>query len=388
MITMLNMLINRDAAILMLYTAVLSFVMAANSQPLKGDYCYFGIPFILLSNPSRLSDQRGIPTGILYRFESEENWEVQAGVVYPFENNGISFVYGYRKGKDIHKLSTGFNHRVDNFSVGSSFNLEYDAKSLSSLSLDVAAGHRKDDFSVSVVLKDIKFTDSGSVKLPSLNFIVSGPVNHFRNSVSYELSLFTNFFENKFERPYPGGAWRVRYNLERYPSLVFSCGFEFFQNADRKYETNFGFSLGMNLRRGVSVFGIQGGYKNNVYTGNGETFSSVYFNPTEEVDNIAPKVKLTYNNHERIGYYFSLSGEDDKRGTGIRDWILVISKYPSVNAEVLRIYSGGSIVPSVIYWDRRDSDGNYREEEVVYARLVATDRSNNKSFTEWIEVRD
>ncbi len=355
-------------------------------KTVEGDYSYFGLPFIHRTNPSKIAYQKGIPTGIRYTYESPRNWGLKTGIAYPVNNSGVSFVYGFTKQTNVHLLSAGVSQKIDDrFSVGTGLNMSLDFDEISQMSVDLAAAHVKNDFSISIVLKEIKFTDTSTVTIPSLNLIVSGPIKQFRNNISYELYVSAGFPKNKIEIPYPGGAFNVRYSSLRHPWVVVSSGFDFFQTESRDYQSSFSVSAGMNIGRNRGVAGMHAGYVRCVEDGRDILSTSLFFNPYGQQDITPPNVKLSYEKHPEMGYYFSLYSKDNQRGSGIRDWVLVIADNPSMNGKIVKLFSGGSIPPSTIYWDRRDSEGNFRQQK-VYARLVAVDRADNKSVTEWVEL--
>ena len=84
--------------------ATVLFTVVACAYPfspgvLEGNYNTWGLPLLLLQNPSHIASQQGIPLGVQYYYDDQsKSTSIKTGGVLPFATNAVSFDYSQNDG--------------------------------------------------------------------------------------------------------------------------------------------------------------------------------------------------------------------------------------------------------------------------------------------------
>ncbi|MDG5814275.1 hypothetical protein QA601_04245 [Chitinispirillales bacterium ANBcel5] len=343
------------------------------------NFTYYPSSPTVFYDPSKISLQKGIPTILEIEYISENEWNLRGALSKSFENKGYSVGYEYLKDVGTHRIISGFNHKENNFLIGSAFSIYYDLNGNTSLALDLALATILNEYSISLIYKNVYVYEPFLETNPSLFLRFTGPINFLNQSLFIESGPFLKNVDN-FSNP--GLYLCLSYLSMNFPLSV-SSGFYLVRNSRSEYSTEFSITASFYLDYRNLVTGIRTGY---VVSEKDRYVGSFYVNPTKNKDRKAPLIDIEVRRDSVAGFYFGLSASD-KGGSGVKNWVLAISERPSVRAQAVRMFSGGSIPPSVVYWDGKDSTGTFRANETLYARFVVTDNSNNIAATEWLKVR-
>ncbi|MFW5784560.1 MAG: hypothetical protein ACOCW1_00120 [Chitinispirillaceae bacterium] len=368
--------ISRFSVILLLWTVI-------NGGPLDGNYSSYGLPLSLFHNPSLLTNQVGYPAAFQIRFSREEKINAKGSFVVPLENSGLSF--GYEHGEKKEKLSTGFGHRTSLVDFGSAFDFHFRNRE-PELSVRAALAKKVNNQTVSLVAQNIVVSRRDSSIAAGFSLAVNGPFSNFKN-LNYDLSLYS-FFDESFSRINDlGGICRINFSSVKPLIVDLSTGFEISHRYRKGLEFRYFFSLGAYTFLKPALAGIHAWYEKENSSNRDELTGAVYFNPVQKLDRTPPKVALNYKKDSSGGYYFSIECEESEEESGIRSWILVISSTKKDKGPLLKAFSGGSVAPSVIHWDGKNSAGAVVNEKKVYVKLSAIDKEKNMASTDWLEVK-
>jgi hypothetical protein len=169
--------------------------------------------------------------------------------------------------------------------------------------------------------------------------------------------------------------------------FLYSLGYQLgFKRNDISSSINFSIgTIASIIENGVGIFF---GYGYNVDRKINTIQCNLNFNPFQFRDVTAPYVSMNIScsDNEQPGYYFSLKGNDNINGVGLKSWTLVISDNPSKKSKIKKIFSGGSIVPSTIFWNLKTSEGEFIDSLTLYSRFICIDNSDNTGYTNWITL--
>lgn len=356
------------------------------SNPLDPLYINYGSSQVLYSYCSLIPSQFFYPSSGDLVFTSEEKKiEFSYASLFSFGNNG--FACGYKKndkGNDIIAAGYGLNNKY--FSFGSSINAVV-LKDNPLVNLNVSSYFKIKNHIKTILLSvnDISLVENYTFH-PEVNIALNGNIFE-KPDIEYIASL-RSVIDSSFidQTPFFAKADITgRIGLKSF--FLYSLGYQL-GYINKEISNSINFSLGTIasiLDNGVGLFF---GYGYNIDKQINTIQCNLNFNPFQFRDVTAPYVSMnvTCSDNEQPGYYFSLKGYDNANGSGLKSWTLVISDNPSKNSKIIKIFSGGSSVPSTILWDLKSSEGIFMDSIKLYSRFICIDKSDNTGYTDWITL--
>ncbi len=346
---------------------------------LEESYNPLGIPQSVFYYPSLLAYQTGLPIS-LQVVKNSSFMNVNSAVAVPFRNSGLAF--GYQFLDTANRLTIGFGHDRRFFNIGSSFSYVLN-EDYSDVSLLVSLGKVLNKHQLALIGENIAVSQRDSLHCFGLKVNASGPFAYHHNIYSYDVSFFTSSDKDFSRIDKWGGQFRLKLSTSKPPLIHISTGYEFISAYKAPVEMKYYIDFGVYALVKPVLLGLSGGYEGKQSTDYSCINGTMFINPKFKVDRTAPELFLSYKEAPDSGVYFSLRCTDDENGSGIEGWVLTITPLPKKNAPVLKTFSGGSVAPSVVQWDGRDSRGKEIREKQVYAILTAVDKEGNGSSTEW-----
>lgn len=367
-----------------LFLFVLILSVYTPGGPLNGNYSSYGLPLSIFYDPSLLSDQVGYPAGFQFRLNSERKMDAQGSFIVPLDNSGLSFGYQNEKGTAV--VSSGFGHGTGLLDFGSTFSFHFINKQ-PQLSVRAAFSKSLNKQRVSFITENIVVSERDSSLSAGFRLNINGPFLHYKNLLSYDFSFYS-YLNKEFNGVSDiGGICRINFSSKKAPMIDVSSGFEIRHKHRTGFELRYFLSLGAFTFLKPSLAGIYAGYERMHESSQEDLYGAFYFNPFEKMDRSSPEVALKYKKNEKRGYYFAISCEDESNGSGIKNWVLVISALKKKNGHIIKTFSGGSVAPSVIRWDGKNSEGARVTQEKVYVKLTAVDKADNMASTEWKKIK-
>jgi hypothetical protein len=356
------------------------------SNPLDPLYINYGSSQVLYSHCSLIPSQFYYPSsGDLLFTSDEKKIEFSYASLFSFINNG--FACGYKKnekGKDI--ISAGYGLKNKGFSFGSSINITVlKGNPLVDLNLSSCFDINNHIKKFLLSINDISLVQNHpfypDVNLSLLGNIIEKP--DFQYIISFRSIVYPDSIN---KTPFFGKA-DITGHIGSKSHFLYSLGYQLgFLNSD--ISNSITFSLGTIASITENGVGLFFGYGYNLDKKINTIQCNIHFNPFQFHDVTAPYVSMnvTCSDNELPGYYFSLKGYDNSNGSGIKSWILVISDNPSKNSKIVKIFSGGSNVPSTILWNLKSSEGIFLDSLKLYSRFICVDKSDNTGYTDWINL--
>jgi hypothetical protein len=357
------------------------------SNPLDALYINYGSSQVLYSYCSLIPSQFFYPSSGDLLFTSEEKKiEFSYASLFSFGKNG--FACGYKKnyiGNDIITAGYGLNSKI--FSFGSSINVVVIKDNpLANLNLSTCLKIKNYIKNVIFSVNDISMVENqlfhpevnisltgNIVEKPDLEYVVS-----FRSIIDTNLVVQAPFFAKA----------DITGRIGLKTVFLYSLGYQLgYTKSDASNSINFSMgTIASILDNGVGLFF---GYGYNLDKKVNTIQCNLNFNPFQFRDVTAPYVSmnLTCSESEQPGYYFSLKANDNSNGDGLKSWTLVISDNPSKNSKIIKIFSGGSNIPSTIFWDLKSSEGIFMDSKTLYSRFICIDKSDNTGYTDWITLK-
>lgn len=356
------------------------------SNPLDALYINYGSSQVLYSHSSLIPSQFFYPSsGDLLFTSDEKKIEFSYASLFSFGKNG--FACGYKKnegGKDI--ISAGYGIKNDKVSFGSSINVTVLKENpLVTLDLSSCINIKKHVKNCLLSINNISLVEN-HMFLPDVNISLSGLIFE-KPELQYVFS-FSSLLQSDTIQKSPL-FWKadITGQFGSKSFFLYSLGYQLeYQKSEIYGSINFSIgTIASIIENGVGLFF---GYGFNVIKERNTIQCNLNFNPFQFRDVAAPYVSMNVvcSDKEQPGYYFSLKGTDNTNGSGLKTWTLIISDNPSKNSKIMKIFSGGSIVPSTIFWDLKNSEGVYLDSIALYSRLICIDKSNNTGYTDWINL--
>jgi len=382
---------------IIIYSAILLNIAVNNSSAIppgaiEGNYNYSGLPLLLLTNPSLLCSQNGLPFGAQFSYDQASNsFITKSAVLVPLENNAFSFGYSHYPDIFKNRITAGFSHVESPVALGSSFTFAFDSTDIQ-FTLDAAVSALlAENRTVSFGIRSLIGSDTIQKVIPSSLFLASaGPIPGIGKNMSYDLVFEYIVPSYEFNRARVNGSiWFRSALFERSPAYI-AAGYSLEQNdkeAKQEFSQYAGIDLGTKVKFGPVSIGLSGGYRLGIFDMTNSFSAGIYLNPLENRDLNPPSITMRIApDTMKEGAYFVLGCDDGPKGSGIRQWTLIIADNPSSNAHIIRTYSGGNIPPTSIYWDSRDSHGELYEPRDLYALFVVVDMMDNVAKSEWIPL--
>jgi hypothetical protein len=362
------------------------------SGPIEGNINFSGLPLLLLTNPSLLAKQNGIPIGVQVSYDPvNRSMITRAGIVAPIGKNGVSFAYVHQADFLKNRIYAGFGHVAKQGALGGSFTVAIDSVH-AYMGVNVAGSlFLPREQAISLVINSIVGSDTVLEKIPpQFNVYVNGPFPffHIGKNLVYDFSFGVAMPQYKADTTIMNGSiWLRSAWFERYPLFV-SAGYSI-EDIIRNVNPNqyIGAEIGTKVKFGLVSMGLYCGYRYAFTNTNNTIVAGIYFNPVENRDIDPPRASMkVVSDTITGGCYFILKCDDGPRGSGIRQWTIIIASTPSTNSEIIKTYSGGNIPPTSIFWDLRDSHGQVYESREAYVMFMVLDMADNVTKTDWIPL--
>ncbi len=341
----------------------------------------------LFSNPSIISTQHGIPFSAVFFPSGEEKNEAAAAVSFILEKN--AFAVGYERNEIYNnRIISGYSFKKEFFFFGPSFSFLIDSTKDPNLLLDVASTIQLPRSRyISLVLKNIIGTEKIRRSMPPngrLSFFGGFP--GIEDVLGFDISYYSNFNDLSKGRINHGAKLNIAGTFLKSPMIYYSTGYDL--NREKKSIINhfiYG-KLGLQLRINEISAGLSYGVRYDINSSDYKMHLQVNFNPTTFQHNHKLQINLNIKKsyEKNSGVYVSFDYIDLFKSATVKKWVLVISKLPSSDGEIIKSFSGGNLPPSSIYWNFKDVSGKYYDQEVIYIRGIITDNSNNLAVTPWI----
>jgi hypothetical protein len=372
------------------YSFILSIIciyQCVFSNPLDPLYINYGSSQVLYSHCSLIPSQFYYPSsGDLLFTSDEKKIEFSYASLFSFGSNG--FACGYKKnenGKDV--VSAGYGLKNKSFSFGSSINVTILKENpLVNLNLSSCIDIKNHIKKCLLSINNISLNQNRPLN-PDVNISLSGSIIS-KPDFQYIISLRSIVHSDSINKSPIFGKADITGHIGSKSYFLYSLGYQLvFLNSGISNSINFSLgTIASIIENGVGLFF---GYGYNLEKKNNTIQCNIHFNPFQFHDVTAPYVSMNVicSDNEQPGYYFSLKGHDNSYGAGVKSWTLVITDNPSKNSKIVKIFSGGSIVPSTIFWDLKSSGGIFLDSLMLYSRFICVDKSDNTGFTDWIPLQ-
>lgn len=355
------------------------------SDPLSPLYIIYGNSQVFYSHSSLIPYQDFFPSSCDLQFNSfEKNFDIRYSSIFSFKNNG--FALGFtKKSNSLNCIYSGYGIKKENFTFGSSLNVILEKKD-PLLNLNVSSSlHFNDIFekllfsmnNISLIQKE-KFA-------PDILFDLTGKIVKNYN-LYYDFSLLSNIKVKNLQKSPLDAKFDLAGKYGKKSVFLYSVGYQI------KYDNNsisnmINVSLGSLASISEKCVGLYFGYSQDLKKKLNTIQCNLSFNPFHYKDVTPPVVSMniTCSDYKNSGYYFCLKSNDNNE-SGLNSWTLVISDQPSKNGKIVRIFSGGFPMPSTVFWDKKDSSGEFFDMPKIFARLVVIDKSKNIGYTPWVSL--
>lgn len=362
------------------------FVLPLYSNPFESEFNFYGLPYLIFTNPALLSTQDGNPSGVQFYYNtSEKEFGFKGASILTFKDN--SFSLGYVSGSDPrHRVYSAYSYRYRIFHFGSSYSVSFFPDD-PSLTVDFGAAVNVSGRFISLTGNNLIGTDSILSRFNrkvSLSACGVFPYLHF---LGFDCAYYMNFFDEKEKVPFHGGRLLLAGKGPTFFPVQVSLGIDVFSDKDRIIREKVSGSLGFFIKIGEMGTGIFSGAHYDLSNMDKGFYGCIFFNPTLFYDRTPPVIDLeiysSEEQKEKKGIYLKIICYEKGESSGIKNWTVVFSTLPSKEGEIIKTFSGGNLPPSTVYWDRKDSSGRFLENEKCYVRIVVYDRNNNVSVTPW-----
>lgn len=355
------------------------------SDPLSPLYVIYGNSQVLYSHCALIPYQEFFPSSCDLKFNSlEKNFEIKYSSVFSFKNNG--FAIGLKKsGENENFISTGYGVKNENFTFGSSLNVILD-KDDPLLNLNVSSSLHFNDMFEKMLFSINNISLIQKEKLaPDILFDLTGKIFKKIN-LYYDFSLLAKIKLETIQQSPLDVKFDLAGKYGKKSFFLYSVGYQINYN-NNSISNIMNYSLGSLASISEKCVGLYFGYSLDLNKKSNSIQCNLNFNPFYYKDVTSPVVSMniTCSDSKNSGYYFSLKCDDNSE-SGLNSWTLVISDLPSKNGKILRIFSGGFPLPSTVFWDKKDSSGEFLDTHKIFARLVVIDKSNNIGYTPWVPL--
>ena len=351
-------------------------------------YNHVGLPFAVFYNPSLIYDNSGVSFGVDTRYAGKNNHDVRAALTIPVVNSvnvGSAFSVGMLYDSyDNYQISTGFGTYFKYFKLGASFDIisreKIDSGNDEKLGLCVNLALAADIMerrTVSFVFHNVLVDERNERNVHGLTLGFGGILNP-------NLLLntrVTGYIDKGAARRTEGGAslnfyipqFILKNNIDY--SMNASTGFDIIhyyqgRKTNNKFFMNIGVALFKKPTLAAALIGVD---KNSSY------IAFLYnSNNAEYNENIYSNLKLTESDNGQ--QFFHLEYGSGK----IESWVLSLEEG---SGRIVRTFSGGNVIPSVIEWDGLNYKGDIVKDQAIRARLVIQDKRKNVRESETIVIK-
>lgn len=350
-------------------------------------FSYNSHSFYLFSNPSLLGNQKGLPlsTAILIP-SNNDKLEGKGAISFIFDNNAFSV--GYERNESIkNRIITGYSLKRDFFLFGSSFSFLFEPESKLDLVVDAATTFKLDkDRYISLIFNNLIGTDTiQKLLIPKVSISFFGGFPKIEKYLGFETTLYSLIYNIKKIKIDEGGKIAITGTILKTPMIHYSSGFEIFGNKEKLNKLIQGL-IGVQITINELSTGLSCGISYDINKSDYKLALTLDCNPVKNEQKNPPSVniKIMKGTKENTGLYVSINCSDATKSSSIKKWILIFSTLPSKEGKIVKSFSGGNIPPSTVFWDLRDYQGKYIDQQCTYIRAVISDYRNNISTTPWI----
>lgn len=347
-------------------------------------YNIYGNSQVFYSHCALIPYQNFFPTSCDLQFNSYEKiFDIRYSSVFSFKKNG--FAIGFKKNNKNNCISTGFGAKKENFTFGSSINVILE-KNDPLLNLNVSSSLHFNDFFDKMLfsMNNISLIQKENFS-PDILFDLTGKIIKNYN-LYYNFSLLSNIKAKDFKKSPFDAKLDLAGKYGKKSFFLYSIGYQ--MNYDNNSILNMiNVSLGSLASISEKCVGLYFGYSHDLKKNINTIQCNLSFNPFHYKDVTPPVVSMnvTCSDDKNYGYYFCLKSNDNNE-SGLNSWTLVISDQPSKNGKIVKLFSGGFPMPSTVFWDKKNSRGEFFDIPKVFARLVVIDKSKNIGYTPWVSV--
>ncbi|MBD3321754.1 MAG: hypothetical protein GF350_11720 [Chitinivibrionales bacterium] len=307
-----------------------------------------------------------------------------------------SFSFGYSGETDsgFNQISLGFSDNHKKFFWGGVFDFLFiDAAPQVTIDIGASYEHTERLYS-SIAFLNIFETDKSFSRLArTVDYSIAGqPLSTVR--LYFLLDIFARIYTISAGKLGYGFDAMIQKDFFKNPffNLYARCLFESDKNKEIGVAAEFG--TGIFAYFSKTLAGISVGYRYPVESSSDKIFLSLYINPSHGDDDTPPTAVLDFSRaaftpdgdgiHDNI--LISISCADNKDGTGLKKWSIVITSNQDDSKGIVRMYAGASLPPETIQWEGRDSQGNLCEPGAYFIQFTASDNNNNITKTPWKKV--
>jgi hypothetical protein len=342
---------------------------------------------VLFSHCALIPLQKFYPSSCEISFYSgNKNIDFRYASLFLFGKKG--FAIGYRKllnGGNI--VSTAYGLKQENFNFGAGFNIFFNkgapyllvnvssAAELHEKNRIVVSGINIGNLSKESIYPEVKIENAGYL-FKKKNIVYNAEVNHvFNDAVFLGQSSGMSFY--------------LKSKLYDQPGFFYSLGYELQYEKMTNIHHIAGTGLGVVASFSEKATGLYFGYSYDFFSKESKIQCKLHYNPFEYTDIMAPNpiVNVSCGSGTKTGFFVSVQCTDNEGGSGIKSWTLVFTDKPGKNGNIYKVFSGGNIVPSTVYWDLRDKTGNVLDTVSFYTRIVVIDNKKNAGYSPWIFLK-
>jgi len=363
---------------------------------LSGSRTETALPFLVDEYPSLISFQKGLFCGSRFSFYSADvSNKVTAGITRAGNTGGFSLAWMRESNSGYHHVHGGFSHRFGQFAYGGAlFGHFGDAIGVNFDVSGSLALSKSENIIISINLRnlypaDTVFSFIKPTARVSLGGVIIPSARLFGDVGGYFL------FSDYVHRHIGYGAFMdIKKNFLENPSLQIALKVEYDTIPSVRNSLTMTLGAGWFMKTGTIKYGFSGGYRHDMNEHRSGFYGSVFISPGQYRDTIAPVLSIGVS--DTVFYPLSLgkksrciigvTASDDKKGVGIKNWVCVISRTQSVDSSVVKVFAGGSIPPSSIVWDGKNSYAEFVRPGRYYIRFSVVDGFGNTQTSRWIKI--